>query len=91
MGSESALKEQRESRQFWAITDTGHVKLTTGFQCDGHQWWCPTLGYTLTWGYHLFDTLEAAKRNAIRQMEVKIERCKEVIKEIEATDPEDKQ
>lgn len=80
------LIAQRESRQFWAITETGYVAETTGYRCDDAHWWCPKLGFTLTFGYHLFDTLALAKKTAIKQQQARIARCREVIEELEATD-----
>ena len=59
----------RETRKWWAVTDTG-VRQVTGYSCKPHNpttWWCPEAGYSLTEGHHLFDTEKKALKKAITE------------------------
>lgn len=70
----SATKTERLSKQFWAITENWEVKRVTGYECPPNDkvWWVPTLGYSMTEGYHLFDVFNDAKVKAVSQLSKKI-------------------
>lgn len=62
------MSEQRRSRDWWAIDSDGlKVKRVIGYECPGYNppvWWVPSLGYSLTEGYHVFETQEEAMARA---------------------------
>ena len=56
---------ERESREFFYVTDQGGVTKVVGYACEtaiGNQgyWWCPEVGVSAAEGYNLFrDRVEA--------------------------------
>ena len=60
---------KRESRKWWAVTDTG-VRQVTGWSCapdNPKTWWCPEAGYSLTEKFNLFETEKQALNKAIKE------------------------
>ena len=65
---------ERETRRWWAVTDTG-VRLVTGHSCAPNNpqiWWCPEAGYSLTEGHHLFDTEKKAMKKVIAETNAEV-------------------
>lgn len=63
----------REQKQFYAITEQHGVKYVTGYACPTpNQWWVPELGFSMTVGFHLFDSKELAKEKARQEIQNEI-------------------
>lgn len=71
----------RESRHFWAVND-GRVVETIGYKCNDAVWWCPTLGFSLTRGYHLFETRSEARKKAIQNLKREIAQKQELLSDL---------
>lgn len=51
----------RQQRHFWAITEQRTVEEVVGYSTPNkNAWWVPTMGSTLTIGYHIFEEREQA-------------------------------
>lgn len=74
----SVIETERLSKQFWAITENWEVRCVTGYECPANDgvWWVPTLGYSMTEGYHLFDGFDEAKRKALGDLATEINKLK---------------
>lgn len=63
------MDEERKHQNFFAITDNEIVETVGYITLEKDAWWCPTLGYTLWYGKHLFDTHKDAKKELIYQID----------------------
>ena len=66
--------KQKEAKRWWAVTDSG-VQRMTGYSCkpiNPTTWWCPSVGYSLMEGHHLFKTKDEALKKAIAQTELEL-------------------
>lgn len=72
--------EKRESREFWAVTDSDVVKVT-GYSCapeNPEYWWCPSVGYSLSTKHHLFKTERKALMKAIKETQNELHRIQKL-------------
>lgn len=70
--------KERLSKEFWAIDDFWNIQRVTGYECPPNDkvWWVPTLGYSMTEGYHLFEKFEDAQRAALKKLSSNINNLK---------------
>ena len=74
---------ERHSQTWWAVMDDHSVDVVTGYACSNpRMWWCPSIGYTLTEGYHLFKDKESAKARAIQEIEERIAILEKKLREL---------
>lgn len=74
MASQVQEKQERKSKQFWAMTEFWEVQLVTGYECPPNVdvWWVPELGYSLSEKHHLFNSADAARTRAIEKLKSNI-------------------
>lgn len=68
---------QRETKQFWAIRDDGHVVECEGFKThEPGVWWCPSVGYSGWVGTHIFEDKRTALLKSLTNTTSKIDALK---------------
>lgn len=80
---------ERKSKEFWGIDDFHMVRRVTGYECPQEDvWWVPQLGYSMTVGYHLFDSKKDAIEKALSDIDKLINRLMQT-RDILFTEPTD--
>jgi hypothetical protein len=75
----STVETKRLSKEFWAIDDEDwSVQRVTGYECPPNEkvWWVPKLGYSMTEGFHLFNSFDDAKAAGLRRLSADIQNLK---------------
>lgn len=68
------MSDTREKREWFAVVD-GDVRRVTGYTCAPNHpqtWWCPSAGYSMNEGHHLFETEREALVKCIGELERKV-------------------
>jgi len=78
MSNEHKAVPTRESKLWWAVTEDG-VQEVVGYSCKPNNpdiWWCPSVGYSMTEGHHLFANPNDALKKAIKETEQEIDNAR---------------
>lgn len=85
MAAERPAAIERESREFFYITDRGGVTKVVGYICEGAPgyWWCPEVGVSAAEGYSLFRDRTEAYEVATTRIRQTIEAAQALLAEME--------
>jgi len=76
----------RESREWWVVHD-GTVMQALGLSCapdNPDVWWFPSIGYSMTMGYHVFAERDAAIRACRMALQSQMTACELKLKALDA-------
>jgi hypothetical protein len=75
------MSEERKHRPFWAVTVDHRVRQAEGYECaaNADAWWVPEVGYTMSYGVHLFDTEVEALNRALSEVQEEQEKLQRAV------------
>ena len=76
-------EKERASKMFWVIHND-ELRKRRGYECPDNPdcWWFPDVGYTLTEGYHIFNTKERARSKLLEELKTRRDDVNQKIAEL---------